>query len=115
MSTKRILNYIGITLVTLIYTSCSVPFLGRKTENKAVPASYADSKDSSNTAKTKWKDFFTDPNLRVLIDTALKNNQELNIVLQEVNIAKNEVRARKGQYLPFIGVGAGAGVEKVGR
>ncbi|MFL5752253.1 MAG: TolC family protein, partial [Bacteroidia bacterium] len=30
------------------------------------------------------------------------------------NIAKNEVRARKGQYMPFIGVGAGAGIEKVG-
>jgi NodT family efflux transporter outer membrane factor (OMF) lipoprotein len=114
MRNKLILKCLGITLVSLI-SSCSVPFLGRKTENKTVPVSYGNSKDSTNnTAKTKWKDFFTDPNLIALIDTALKNNQELNIVLQEINIAKNEVRGRKGAYLPFVGVGVGAGVEKVG-
>ena len=47
--------------------------------------------------------------------TALQNNQELNITLQEIEIARNEVRARKGEYLPFIGLGASAGVDKVGR
>ena len=115
MRNKRILNYLGITLITIIYTACSVPFLGRKTENKTVPISYNNSKDSMNTAKVKWNDFFTDANLKALIDTALKNNQELNIVLQEIYISKNEVRAQKGAYLPYIGAGAGAGVEKVGR
>jgi multidrug efflux system outer membrane protein len=115
MRTKRILNGLGITLVILIYSSCSVPFLGRKTENKTVPASYNNSQDTINTAKVKWREFFTDPYLSALIDTALKNNQELNIMLQEINIAKNEVRSRKGQYLPFVNIGAGTGVEKVGR
>jgi multidrug efflux system outer membrane protein len=115
MHNKRILNGLGITLVALIYTSCSLPFLGRKTENKTVPAVYNNTKDTLNTATVKWKDFFTDPNLKALIDTALKNNQELNIVLQEIYVAKNEVRARKGAYLPFVGVGAIAGVEKVGK
>ncbi|HWY13096.1 MAG TPA: TolC family protein, partial [Bacteroidia bacterium] len=76
---------------------------------------YTNSKDSVNSAKIKWKDFFSDPNLITLIDTALKNNQELNIVLQEINIANNEVRGRKGAYLPYLNVGAGAGVEKVGK
>lgn len=115
MNNKRILSFLGITFVTLIYTSCSVPFLGRKTEDKTVPASYISSQDTINTAKVKWKDFFTDPNLAALIDTALKNNQELNIILQEINIAKNEIRARKGEYLPFLNIGGAAGVEKVGR
>jgi hypothetical protein len=36
----------------------------------------------------KWRDFFSDPNLVSLIDTALKNNQELNVTLQELAIAK---------------------------
>src|ERR1700740_1876695 len=114
--TKKIIIYAGIIGISLLYTACSLPNFGRKTENKTVPASYNNSKDSANnTAKTKWKDFFTDPNLVTLIDTALKNNQELNIVLQEINIAQNEVRARKGAYLPFVGAVAGTGVEKVGR
>ncbi len=49
-----------------------------------------------------------------MIDTALSRNQELNITLQEIEISKNEIRARKGEYLPFVGLRAGAGVEKVG-
>jgi len=49
------------------------------------------------------------------VDTALKNNQELNIRLQEIIIAHAEVSARKGEYLPKLSAGVGAGVEKVGR
>ena len=62
-----------------------------------------------------WKDYFKDQNLVDLIDVALKNNQELNITLQEIEIAKNDIRVKKGLLLPTVGVRAGAGVEKVGR
>ena len=96
-----------------MYTACIGPSLVKK-ENKTVPESFAGKKDSLNIAKTKWKDFFTDPNLVALIDSALNRNQELNIMLQEINIAKQDVRAKKGAYLPFLGIGAGAGVDKVG-
>jgi outer membrane protein, multidrug efflux system len=113
MSTKHLSLGLGIMLMTLL-SACSVTFLGRTIENKTVPSGYNTPKDTVNTATTGWKTFFTDPNLVSLIDSALQRNQELNIVLQEINIAKNEIRARKGQYLPFIGVGAAAGVEKVG-
>ena len=116
MRRNKIYIYLGIACVSLVYTACVGPSqVVHKTESKKVPESYNSSKDSVNIAKTKWKDFFTDPNLSTLIDDALKNNQELNIVLQEINIAKNEVRARKGAYLPNLGIGAGAGVAKVGR
>ena len=116
MRIKKIVKYLGVACVSLIYTGCSLPTaLTQRAENKKVPSSYNNSQDSVNVAKTKWKDFFTDPNLIALIDTALNKNQELNIILQEINIAKNEIRGRKGAYLPFVGVGVGAGVEKVGK
>ncbi len=92
-----------------------IPPLTQKTENKKVPVGYNNSLDTVNTATVKWRDFFTDPYLHVLIDIALKNNQELNIILQDINIAQNEVRARKGQYLPFVNIGSQAGVEKTPR
>jgi multidrug efflux system outer membrane protein len=114
MNRKKILTYIGLASLSLLYTGCIGTSVVQRKENKTVPESYNSSKDSVNTAKTKWKDFFTDQNLTDLIDIALKNNQELNIMLQEINIAKNEVRARKGLYLPTLNAGAGAGVEKVG-
>jgi NodT family efflux transporter outer membrane factor (OMF) lipoprotein len=63
----------------------------------------------------QWRNFFTNKNLQNLIDTALQNNQELQITLQEIEIARNEVRIRKGFLLPTVGLRAGSGVEKVGR
>jgi outer membrane protein, multidrug efflux system len=115
MKTKTSSLYKGILCVVLAFASCSVPSGLKRTENKTVPTVYNNSKDSVNTAGIKWKDFFKDPELEALIDTALKNNQELNVTLQEINIAKFEARARKGAYLPILGFRGGAGLEKVGR
>lgn len=70
---------------------------------------------NNNTSALVWKEYFKDQNLVDLIDVALKNNQELNITLQEIEIAKNDIRVKKGLLLPTVGVRAGAGVEKVGR
>lgn len=66
-------------------------------------------------SKVTWRNYFNDKNLVDLIDIALKNNQELNITLQEIEIAKNDIRVRKGALLPSVGLRAGTGVEKVGR
>lgn len=102
-----------LIVIILSFTACKLPTVVQKTENRNVPASFNTSIDTLNSAKVVWKSFFTDQNLVELIDTALINNQELNIMLQEINVAKNEIRARKGAYLPFVNVGAGAGVDKV--
>jgi len=115
MRNKRIINWVGITIIALTYTACSVPSLVQKTENKVVPVSYKGSQDSTNSGKVSWKVFFTDTALTALIDTALLNNQELNITMQEIEISKNEVMARKGEYRPFVSLGGAAGVEKASR
>ncbi|MCB9755444.1 MAG: TolC family protein [Myxococcales bacterium] len=66
-------------------------------------------------AQRQWDQFFSDPFLQALIREALDNNQELNIRLQEIIIAQNEIAARKGEYLPRLDAGVGVGVEKVGQ
>ena len=95
--------------------SCKIPAITGKQENTATPASYVDGKDSTNSATIKWKSYFKDPYLIALIDTALNNNQELNITMQEIEISKNEVMARKGEYLPFLRLGSGAAGVKAGK
>ncbi len=92
-----------------------MPYQVKKSENKNLPAAYAQGGDTTNVVSRPWKSFVTDSNLVALIDTALKNNQELNIFLQEINIAKNDVRGRRGRLFPFIEAGTEAGLEKVGR
>ena len=112
---KIIFKHLVVAAMALSMVACKNVSVVSRTENKTVPESYNTTKDSANTAKTKWKDFFKDPPLTALIDSALSKNQELNILLQEITIAQNEVRARKGAYLPSMNIGAGTGVEKVGR
>jgi NodT family efflux transporter outer membrane factor (OMF) lipoprotein len=113
---NKIVKYTGIICLSLVYSACTVPGVVLKKENKNVPSNYnKDAVDTTNIAKIKWQDFFQDPDLNALIDTALRNNQELNIILQEINIAKNEIKARKGAYLPFVNVGGGVGLDKSAR
>ncbi|MDF3027392.1 MAG: efflux system, outer rane lipoprotein NodT family [Fluviicola sp.] len=119
LKTMRIKNKIGswvvIAIVAISITACKSLKVASKTENKYTPGAYQSSKDTSNTGTIKWNVFFKDPYLIALIDTALKNNQELNITIQEIAVAQAEVRAKKGEFLPSAGVAVGAGVEKVGR
>ena len=115
MLKSNLYKLLGIACICLAYAACKMPAVTTRTENKSVPGGFNNSPDTVNMAAVKWKSYFTDPNLAALIDTALKNNQELNITLQEIAISQNEITARKGEYLPFVGVRAGAGVEKVGR
>ncbi|MGY4385296.1 multidrug efflux system outer membrane protein [Pedobacter sp. UYP24] len=99
----------------LAVVSCKIPQISQRSENRSVPESFGSDKDTTNAAAGQWRNFFTDKNLVTLIDTALKNNQELMITMQEIEIAKNEIQSRKGALFPKVGLKAGAGVEKVGR
>ena len=115
---KNYFNWVAIALLALSVYSCKVPQATQMKENKNVPTTYKEElagQDTTNSGNVKWREFFTDPNLISLLDTALKNNQELNITLQELEIAKNDIMLRKGALKPIVGVGAGAGIEKVGR
>lgn len=115
MSNKnKISSWFVIASIAITVTACKSLKIHYKDEKRYTPEAYQSSKDSTNSAVVKWKTFFHDENLIALIDTALKNNQELNIMMQEIAVAQSEVRAKKGEILPSAGIGVGAGVEKVG-
>lgn len=104
-----------VLLIQIGFFYSCVPTKELKVANKDLPENYAQQlTDSVNSAQLKWKDFFEDEYLVALIDTALANNQELRIMMQQIDVAQNEVKARKGEYLPFIDYGVSAEVEKVG-
>jgi multidrug efflux system outer membrane protein len=115
MKNKTVIKYIVVAFVLFTTGSCKLFKEPLRTENRKVPPSYVNSADTTNTAKVVWRKYFTDTNLIMLIDTALKNNQELNVTMQEINIARNEVKARKGEYLPFGGLQLGAGADRSGK
>jgi NodT family efflux transporter outer membrane factor (OMF) lipoprotein len=99
---------------SIFYLGCKPPMLTPVRDVKQAPSTFINT-DSINIAATQWRNFFTDPTLVSLIDTALKNNQELYITLQEIEIARNEIRMKHGRLFPTVEGGVGAGMEKVGR
>ena len=116
MNKNRFYHYTGFALFLLSLAACKPLEIKQRVENRDVPEKYANAdSDSTNTGKIKWNSYFNDPNLQTLITQALANNQELHIMLQEIEMAKNEVSAKKGEYLPSVGVKVGAGVDKVSR
>ncbi|HRO43645.1 MAG TPA: efflux transporter outer membrane subunit [Flavipsychrobacter sp.] len=115
---NRLLNKTKEIIIICLSVSlwgCTVPRKAIKDENKTMPASYLQAQDTATSATVNWRTYFGDETLIALIDTALMNNQELNIVLQEMEVRKNEIRARKGEYLPSANIGVTAGVEKSGK
>jgi multidrug efflux system outer membrane protein len=106
----------GVLVLTL--QGCGIPVMTAKKAETALPDSFKNAPGVSaqeNTATVNWADFFEDPNLIGLIKTAIANNKEVNIMLQRISVAENEIQRRKGAYLPFVGIGASAGADKVGQ
>lgn len=109
------LHLLVIGGLILIFHSCAIPEITQKEAQVNLPASFSESsQDTINAATVNWNDFFEDPYLSALIDSALINNKEINIVLQKISMAENEIQVRRGEYLPFLNAGLGADVEKVG-
>ena len=114
--TNKILNKtLIVASLAVILQACSVPGVVQKRVKTDLPDYYGQPADTTNSAQISWKEFFPDPQLQVLIDSALVRNQELNIFKQEISISENEIRVRKGEYLPFISLGGEGETEKVGR
>jgi len=113
-------KYIAVVALSLILASCKAPMATviKDEVKENIPQNFnqQDQGDANNNSgTTPWRQFFTDPNLVALIETALKNNQELMITLQEIEIAKSGVLAKKGRLTPTVSAGIGAGVKKAGR
>ncbi|WP_238533775.1 hypothetical protein [Pedobacter agri] len=87
---------VGLAVLCALYSACKVPEFAQRNENKNVPASFGQTADTTNTGAVQWRSFFTDPHLISLIDTALKNNQELNITLQEIELDQKRNQSQKG-------------------
>ena len=80
-----------------------------------LPERFPGAEGTNATAVLGWREFFRDPVLSGLISTALTNNQELHILLQEVAATKAESEARRGELFPFVRLGGKAGAEKASK
>lgn len=109
---KNIICWISV----ISFTACGIPKITSKKTTEDLPTAFnTTGVDTFNSAQLSWKAYFKDPNLMDLIDSTLIHNQELNILQQEIAVSGYEIRVKKGEYLPHVNFGAGAGVDKKAR
>ena len=98
--------------ILLVVPSCGIPNLRQADPGPDLPGGFKGAIWSENSSQVGIEEFFDDPMLTSLIDQALVGNREEKILAQDVQIAGNEILARRGMYLPFVTFGGGAGLNK---
>lgn len=115
------LSRLSLLVMVAGVSGCIAPSMPASPARPPVPASFAGSADSArradtaSTATVNWRTFFEDSTLRSLIETAVANNPEMLSTLQEVEMARNEVRAIRGRLAPQVRAGATLGMDKSAR
>ncbi len=113
---NKLLAFNFVCLIVMVQGCSSVLRRGPlPSSDPPLPANFPDTAGTKNSAVIGWKEYFKDPYLTSLIGTALQNNMELNILLQEIQASKSDVIRAKGAYLPFVTGGTTTGIDKVGR
>ena len=104
---------VAITAVMLI-SSCSMKKDIPVYEHRTLPESFQTSKDTATVANTGWKEFFKDEQLIALLEIALANNTDMKQTLHHIELAKANLRMRKGASLPNIDLAIEGGLRKYG-
>ncbi|MFA4869205.1 MAG: efflux RND transporter permease subunit [Pedobacter sp.] len=97
-----------------ILSSCGMNKETAEHKHRSAPISYDKSTDSITIANTPWREFFKDEALITLIDTALINNADIKQALHHIEIAKANLRIRKGMALPNLDLAVEAGLHRYG-
>src|SRR5262249_55541288 len=88
----------------LVLPAC-IPNLRKPLPAPPLPQDFNGMITPDNSALVSVEEFYNDPTLLCLINQALFGNQELRIRNEDIQIANNEVLARRGAYLPFVTFG----------
>lgn len=103
-----------ILFLVLTFNGCTGLKTDLAIQENEIPTSFKDKKDTTNIADIHWKDYFVDPLLHKLIDTAIENNLDLQMALQRIENSRSSVRAATGALMPTMGLGVGTAIRRWG-
>jgi outer membrane protein, multidrug efflux system len=109
---KNVLARALVGGMLLVLPACAAYRLRPPAPAPTLPTSFNGATNPENSAQLGIREFFNDPTLTDLIEQAAVGNRELKILEEEVQIARNEILARQGAYLPFVTVGANGGMDR---
>lgn len=105
---------VSIIIICLSLTGCGIQKEQKLPQKQTVPETFNGSKDTASISQRAWREFFHDPYLTDLIDTALLNNPDLLQTLDRIRIASSAFRLSKNAGLPMLDAAAEAGLRKYG-
>ena len=107
---KKISILYLILFVAFMFSACVTKKYMRP-ELANTPEKYRNAKtDTVSFATINWRDFFADPYLIALIDTALKNNFDLKRAESQIRTAEEYLKRSKALFAPSVGVNLGMGI-----
>jgi multidrug efflux system outer membrane protein len=102
-------KWISVAALPLALAACDLapryarPALPVPTQSPAGPAYDAQSDAASAvTPDTAWRDFFVDPRLARVIETALANNRDLRLAVANVEQARAQYKVQRADLLPTV-------------
>ncbi|KGE14817.1 efflux RND transporter permease subunit [Sphingobacterium deserti] len=116
---KNIPAVATILLLLGFFVSCNVPKQLDKPQAQSLPKGFshdslAADMDSATVAHQPWEAVFSDVNLKMLIDSALIYNYDLQQAIKRIEIAQASFKQRKAALLPSLDLAAEAGLRKYG-
>ncbi|MFT2008598.1 TolC family protein [Pontibacter sp. 13R65] len=99
---KPIYTFLCFFLIIGCVSSCKVVEPPQLPVAPEMPATFTGSTDTTNFADIHWKDFFNDPHLTSLIQTALQNNPDFLITLQRIEASRANYDIARGALLPSV-------------
>ncbi|MBA4850769.1 efflux transporter outer membrane subunit [Emticicia sp. BO119] len=107
-------KYIYILVCLIFLGGCKIKQNLPYNKPVAIPQKFSAKTDSTTTQLAGLQDFFADPALLALIDTALKNNFDLQVALQNIELARAGVRFTQGIDMPDLSANLTVGSRKFG-
>lgn len=104
---RRFLKYVLVSTLVLIVASCGLVTKKYEevelTENQQKEL-YRDyqSTDSTNIADIAWQEFFSDENLKALIQEGLDKNYDLQNAILQISSAENTLKQSKKAFFPSV-------------
>ncbi|MGI4739255.1 MAG: efflux transporter outer membrane subunit [Janthinobacterium lividum] len=111
------LRFLSFALLLSLAAGCRVAAPAGPALSPSAPKTFTQVPltDTISIGATPWRQFFQDPALVGLIDTALQQNLDLRVAVQRVEVFQAQYLARRGALLPTVTATGTGGLDRYGQ
>lgn len=98
----------------LLVAGCKTRNIHFTVPERTLPGSFQRYADTTTIANIQWRDYFADPQLVALIDTALSNNPDLQIALERIELANAGLLGAGAALRPTVSANVSPAIRRYG-